>query len=190
MNLDYLTNVILPQREKELAECKNAGTLNPIYIVFDLQEQICSGHTEYALRTTISSKQEIQFGYIDTAVEPENRVFSKQPTGKKPEPVTRFFTDVFVAFFLTHKAAHEYLQYQSHNLTDNAFVYVFSPGYRNVEMEMLFSADSVPGNLPKLPERVVGCLKQVSNVFGNFPDKSLGKEIAQEAKQILEQYNQ
>lgn len=49
---------------------------------------------------------------------------------------------------------------------------------------------SQEGNSPKLPERVVSCLKQVSNVFGNFPDKSLGKEIAQEAKQILEQYNQ
>lgn len=46
------------------------------------------------------------------------------------------------------------------------------------------------GNSQKLPERVVGCLKQVSNVFGNFPDKSLGKEIAQEAKQILDEHNQ
>jgi hypothetical protein len=56
---------------------------------------------------------------------------------KRPEAVTEFYTDQPAAFFLTSRAAHEYLQYQRHNLSQDAYVYVFHSGYGNREMDNL-----------------------------------------------------
>ena len=55
---------------------------------------------------------------------------------KEPEEVTMFYTDRIIAFFLTSQAAHDYLQYQSHNMND-PYVYVFYSGYANRQMDKL-----------------------------------------------------
>ena len=45
MDLNYLQAEILPKREQEIKEGKNLSTRQPIYVVLDLQEIICSGHS-------------------------------------------------------------------------------------------------------------------------------------------------
>lgn len=141
MNIDYLKTEIIPQRKKEIEEGANLGTAEPIYVVIDLQENYCEGHSGFTLITTVSNKEK-EFGYIDEDLDYEEKEFKAEPDGMKyPTEVTRFFTDRYVAFFLTSKAAHEYMQYQSHNLSDNAFVYVFHCGYRNNEMYNLLKGE-------------------------------------------------
>ena len=138
MNLNYLTQEILPQREKEIKEGKNLATRQPIYVVLDLQENICSGHSDYTNSTNYKGKG-WEFGYIDNTLEGEEREFKNTDKGmKKPEAVTRFFTDRITAFFLTSKGANDYLEYQFHNLT-NGYVYVFYSGYANKEMDILLN---------------------------------------------------
>lgn len=137
MNLQYLQNVIIPKREQEIEEGKNLSTRQPIYVVLDLRENYCSGHSDYLSITNYKDK-DFEYGYIDTALECEEREFRESDEGMiHPEEVTRFWTDSIVAFFLTSEAAHDYLRYQGHNLSD-AYVYVFYSGYRNNEMDMLF----------------------------------------------------
>jgi len=63
MNLNYLIDTIIPQREKEIEEGKNAGTRQPIYVVLDLQEHAISGHTDYSLITNHKGKR-LEHGYI------------------------------------------------------------------------------------------------------------------------------
>ena len=137
MNINYLQNVILPQREKEIAEGKNLATANPIYVVLDLVEHVVSGHSEYSSITN-SRGLAFEYGYVDSDLDFECREFSEtKEEMTDPEKITRFYTDRFVAFFLTSKAAYEYIEYQHHNLT-NPYIYVFTPGYRNEEMDNLF----------------------------------------------------
>lgn len=142
MNIPYLVKEIIPQRQQEIAEGKNLSTRQPIYVVLDLQENICSGHSDYTLSTNYKGK-EAEFGFIDEFTsDSEKRKFKLTDDDmKQPEPVTRFFTDRFVAFFLTSKAAHDYLKYQAHNLTGNEYVYVFYSGYGNKEMNQLLDND-------------------------------------------------
>jgi hypothetical protein len=138
MNLNYLIDTIIPQREKEIEEGKNAGTRQPIYVVLDLQEHAISGHTDYSLITNHKGKR-LEHGYIDLELDSESREFN---IGFKrmlnPEKVTRFWTDKIIAFFLTRKAAEEYMEYQRHNLRD-AYIYTFYSGYRNLEMDSLLN---------------------------------------------------
>jgi hypothetical protein len=137
MNLKYLTTTLLPQREKEINEGSNLGTSNPIYVVFDLREHIVSGHSDYSSYTNMKDL-DFEYGFIDEGLDDEEREFKLSDENMvNPIEVTRFYTDMFIAFFLTSKSAHEYLNYQSHNL-NNPYVYVFHSGYRNLEMEMLF----------------------------------------------------
>ncbi len=139
MNLNYLINSILPQRLKEIEEGKNRGTANPIYVVMNISIGICLGWNEYTMTTNIAGI-EPKNGYVDMAKDDEDRKFKLSDKGmKNPEQVTKYYIDRPVAFFLTSKAAHEYLEYQSHNLHKKAYVYVFHAGYKNVEMENLFS---------------------------------------------------
>lgn len=136
MDIKYLESEIIPQREQEIKDGKNLATRQPIYVVLDLQENYCSGHSDYANSTNYKGKG-WEYGYIDQALEGELRDFKKSDKKmKNPEEVTRFFTDRIIAFFLTSEAAHDYLKYQSHNLTD-AYVYVFYSGYGNKQMDAL-----------------------------------------------------
>lgn len=137
MDLDYLKNEIIPQRELEIKEGKNLCTAQPIYVVLDLEECIVSGHSEYSPNTNHQGK-EFEYGYVDMDLDCESREFA--PTDNNmtsPEEITRFWTDTVVAFFFTSKGAHEYLEYQKHNLT-NGYVYVFHSGYGNIEMNKIF----------------------------------------------------
>jgi hypothetical protein len=142
MNIEYLTKEILPVREQEIKDGKNAGTRQPIYVVLDLVTHYCEGHTDYLGHTTNEKGKNKEFGYIDLALDTEGREFVRvgEPIEGmlKPEKVTKFYTDRVVAFFLTSKAAHEYLQYQKHNLP-YGYVYVFYSGYRNAQMDMLLN---------------------------------------------------
>lgn len=139
MNIKYLQEVIIPQRNSEIEAGLNAGTRQPIYVVMDLNEQICSGHNDYSV-TTNRKGLEQKFGYIDLAVECEDRVFKlSDKRMKEPDAVTRFYSDSLIAFFLTRKAAKEYMEYQSHNLSKHAYIYVFYTGYGNIEMDNLFA---------------------------------------------------
>jgi len=136
MNIDYLQQEILPLREQEIKEGKNECTAQPIYVVMDLQENIVSGHSDFSPSTNYK-RLPFEFGYIDSGIAGEKRAFKKKKKGMiLPEKVTRFYTDHITAFFLTSKGAHDYLEYQKHNLT-NAYVYVFYSGYGNSEMDKL-----------------------------------------------------
>jgi hypothetical protein len=136
MNLNYLKNEIIPQREKEIAEGKNLGTRQPIYVVLDLTECFVSGHSDYSSNTNKQGKP-FEYGYIDMALDFESREFRETDKEiEKPEAVTKLYFDRVIAFFLISKGAHEYLEYQKHNLT-NPYVYVFYSGYGNIEMDNL-----------------------------------------------------
>ena len=136
MDLNYLKNKIIPLREKEIKEGKNLATKQPIYVVIDLQENYCSGHSDY--ESTVNYREyKWEYGYIDTALEGDERKFCNTKENMiEPEEVTRFYTDRIIAFFLTSEAAHDYLRYQSHNLL-NGYVYVFYSGYANRQMDKL-----------------------------------------------------
>lgn len=139
MNLNYLQEVLLPQREQEIKEGKNLATAQPIYVVLDPQENIVEGHTDFTPLTNNKGLQ-FEFGYVDMGSDSEYREFSETDDGMEdPLEVSRFYTDRFVAFFLTSKAAHDYLEYQSHNLSDLVYVYVFYSGYANKEMDLLLN---------------------------------------------------
>lgn len=138
MDIDYLTSEILPQRNLEIKQGKNLSTRQPIYVVLNLVEQLFSGHNEYSMSTNCKGV-EPETGYIDMAKDPEERLFKETDARmKQPEEVTRFYTDRFVAFFLTSKAAHDYLKYQKHNL-NQGYVYVFYSGYANQQMDKLLT---------------------------------------------------
>lgn len=140
MNIKYLEEEITPQREQEIKEGKNACTRQPIYIVLDLQENIVEGYSNYTPSTNYKGI-DWQYGYVDNALDCEDRVFRlSDKKMKKPVEITRFFTDRIIAFFLTSKAAHEYLEYQSHNLK-NPYVYVFYSGYANRQMDNLLAGE-------------------------------------------------
>ena len=136
MDLNYLQNEIIPKREQEIKEGKNLATRQPIYVVLDLQENFCSGHSDYELSTNYRGRRCAK-GYIDTSLDGEERVFCETDEGmEEPEEVTKFFADRIIAFFLTSEAANDYLKYQRHNLSD-AYVYVFYSGYANHQMDKL-----------------------------------------------------
>ena len=136
MDLNYLVNELLPQRKKEIKQGKNLSTRQPIYVVLDLYENICSGHTDYPM--TVNYKCiEPKHGYIDE--NSEEPVFKLTDKGMvSPAEVTQFFTDRICAFFLTSNAAYEYLKYQKHNM-NKPYVYVFYSGYANREMDLLLN---------------------------------------------------
>ena len=136
MNLNYLRNEIIPKREQEIKDGKNLMTRQPIYIVLDLQENFCSGHSIYESPTNYKGRK-WENGYIDISLDGEGREFCEADKGmEEPEEVTKFYTERIVAFFLTSEAAHDYLGYQGHNLSD-AYVYVFYSGYANRQMGKL-----------------------------------------------------
>lgn len=136
MDLEYLKKEILPQRALEFESGDNLGTSQPIYVVLESIAAIASGHSDYSPLTDMQGSP-IEHGYVDASLDPENREFKLESEGMaEPEEITRFRVDRPAAFFLTHKAAREYIQYQSHNLTE-PYVYVFNAGYRNIQMENL-----------------------------------------------------
>lgn len=136
MDLDYLQNTLLPKRESEIKEGKNLCTRQPIYVVLDLQENYVSGHSDYSNSTNYKGKS-FEFGYVDNALDAEDKIFKKsEKRMKQPIEITRFWTDRIISFFLTSEGAHDYLEYQKHNLKD-PYVYVFYSGYGNREMDSL-----------------------------------------------------
>lgn len=138
MNVQFLTEEIIPQREKEIEEGKNLGARYPIYVVLDQESRIASGHSDYT-NTTTHKDDDMEHMWVDDVLDGEDKELKESPEGmEKPEPVTQFYIDIFEAFFLTRKAADEYMEYQGHNLSERAYVYVFFAGYRNQEMEKLF----------------------------------------------------
>lgn len=142
MDLNYLVNTVLPQRAKEIKQGKHLATRQPIYVVFSLQENFCEGHSEEYLSGTNMKGIPPQMGYFDADADcDEGRDFKKSDRGmKRPEPVTRFYTDRFCGFFLTSEAAHAYKKYQKHNM-HKPYVYVFGTGYCNDQMDKLFKND-------------------------------------------------
>jgi hypothetical protein len=146
MNIDYLQKEIIPQRNREIEDGKNLDTRQPIYVVMDMRTHITEGHSEY-LHTTNEKDREKVWGYADFSLYPEEREFKKTAKGmEQPKEITEFYTDHPVAFFLTSRAAYEYLQYQRHNLSKEAYVYVFHSGYRNREMDNLLMKASPTGD--------------------------------------------
>lgn len=144
MNIEYLTQEILPIREQEIKEGKNLGTRNPIYVVIDLREFVTDGHSNYLSHTTNLKGKTVEYGYVDMALNGEEREFRHDMHDMiNPEALTRFWIDDIKAFFLTSEAAHDYLKYQSHNLSKHAYVYVFCSGYGNKQMDKLFKAETL-----------------------------------------------
>lgn len=137
MDIDYLTNEIIPRRAKEINEGKNLATAQPIYIVYSLEEKAIEGHSEFLGSSTNYKGKSPMHGYIDTDV--DEPYFNPSKIGMKdPLEVTIFWIDRYVAVFLTSSSAYDYLSYQSHNITDG-YVYVHYSGYGNREMDMLLS---------------------------------------------------
>lgn len=133
MNIEYLKNELIPKRNQEIEDGENLATANPIYIVLDLNEKIVSGHDEYLHGTNLKGKKP-EYGYIDLDDSLDRDFVGESANMKDPVAVTRFWIDSFEAFFLTSGGAHDYLKYQSHNLSKEAYVYVFNAGYGNREM--------------------------------------------------------
>ena len=144
MNLKYLKKEIIPQRQKEIKEGKNAATAQPIYVVLCLYYHYISGHDEEGwlsgeLLNNMYKRHEI--GYVDVSLNAEDRIFSESDDGMAiPEKVTKIYVDDIKAFFFTRKAAEDYLCYQSHNLNE-PYIYTFHSGYRNYEMDMLLQGN-------------------------------------------------
>lgn len=137
MNIDYLKNVIIPNRKTDILNRKNARVHQPIYVVYSLQEIVGSGHIDMPLYHCNYMGKDCEYGYIDD--EADEKEFNTSGKGMiSPVEVTRFWIDRAAAFFLTRDAADKYLQYQKHNLGD-AYVYVHHSGYRNHEMDMLLN---------------------------------------------------
>lgn len=135
MDLNYLSEKLLPQRAKEIKQGKNLGNRNVIYVVLGLQEHCIGGHEqEYGINTNLKGKN-AECGYYDSSKDEPEFSFSDKRM-KTPKEVTRFYTDYMVAFFLTSKEAHAYLKYQSHNIRQG-YVYATSAGYANREMNNL-----------------------------------------------------
>ena len=136
MDLKYLEEVVIPQREKEIEEGKNACTAQPIYVVLDLEMQVVDDHIEMPSSTNLRQK-ECEIGYVDDVLDGECIEFKKTKKGMEaPRALTQFYTDKFVAFFLTRKGADEYLRYQSHNMKE-PYIYTFYSGYGNREMDAI-----------------------------------------------------
>lgn len=157
MDIEFLTQHILPQRKKEIEAGENAATRQPLYVVLDLTVHYVSGHVAdgdfSGLNDTNLKEEDAENGYFDMAKEAEDRVFSTSGKRmKEPYEVTRFYTDAFVAFFLTREGAKDYLKYQSHNLTKKAYIYTFYTGYSNRQMDALFKNDSTPDTVRKIRE--------------------------------------
>lgn len=142
MNLDYLKNEIIPQRENEIKSGKNACTAQPIYVVFDLIPTYLGGHDPEGWSNTdmLNNKRKSGIeGYLDTGIDCEDREFCEDSTGMiSPDEVTEVYYDRFVAFFLTRKGAEDYLEYQRHNLSD-PYIYTFHSGYANKEMNQFLN---------------------------------------------------
>lgn len=137
MDLIYLDE-ILKIRKQEISEGKNLITRQPIYVVLDLLENACGGHEDYLGSTNHKGKEREQ-GYIDL-VEDEREFYHSSIGLKEPQEITRFWIDRVVAIFLTSEAAHSYLDYQKHNLSEG-YVYVYSTGYSNKQMDKLLDGE-------------------------------------------------
>lgn len=136
MDIQYLKEEIIPLRKKEIEAGYNMSTRQPIYVVLELQENIMSKHSKYSPSVNYKGLNP-EFGYLDGALDSEEQEFKKSKKNMKSAfKVTRFYTDRIIAFFFTSKGANDYLEYQSHNLT-NAYVYVFYSGYGNREMDRI-----------------------------------------------------
>jgi len=159
MNIKYLKKNLIPQRGREIENGDNLSTRNPIYIVYSLRDQYMSGHSDYSPTTNLKGISP-EPGYLHRRGDSEEPLFSLNEDGSdlgleeqemedenglpytddedEPEEITRIWVDHLEAIFLTSKAAYDYIEYQKHNLS-NPYVYVHSGGYRNHEMDMLFS---------------------------------------------------
>ena len=103
-----------------------------------------SGHNNWTNANTNYKEKPMQHGYLWVSKDGEETVFMDYKSDSEEivcEEVTVYYTDRFMGFFFTRKGAEDYLQYQSHNLSDEAYIYTFTPGYRNQQMEKLLSDD-------------------------------------------------
>ena len=160
MNIKYLKETLIPQREREIENGDNLATRNPIYVVYSLRDQYMSGHSDYSPITNLKG-MDPEPGYLFKRPDWGEPQFCLNEDGSDLEldgdemeddgndlpytddeneaiEITRIWVDDLQAIFLTSKAAYDYMEYQRHNLP-NAYVYVHSGGYRNQEMDMLFS---------------------------------------------------
>ena len=142
MNIKYLKETLIPQREREIENGDNLATRNPIYVVYSLRDQYMSGHSDYSPTTNLKGLSP-EPGYLFRHEDwDEPQFFPNEDgadiDGMETEEITRIWVDRLEAIFLTSKAAYDYMEYQRHNLS-NPYVYVHCGGYRNHEMDMLFS---------------------------------------------------
>ena len=159
MNIKYLKEALIPQRELEIKNGDNLATRNPIYVVYSLRDQYVSGHSDYSPITNLKGLSP-ESGYLYKRPDWDEPQFCLNQDGSdleideeelededgmpytddrdEPEEMTRIWIDHLEAIFLTSKAAYDFMEYQKHNLS-NPYVYVHCAGYRNHEMDMLFS---------------------------------------------------
>lgn len=123
------------KRQAEIKDGKNLGTRYPVYVVMSLRKHSIPGkYADYLSKTNFKSYPARE-GYIDRAAdEPEIQLTDYGM--EAPEAWTDFYTDDPRAFFITSEAAHEYIEYQSHNMFE-PYVYVFYTGYGNRQMDKI-----------------------------------------------------
>lgn len=139
MNKEYL-NELLVIRKQEIKDGKNAATNQPIYVVLDLQEKCAFTHDEINSDTNRRGKEPVQ-GWIDSEHDGEPDFITDELEAvemKNAIEVTTFWIDSIAAFFITRQGAESYLKYQKHNLTE-PYIYTFSTGYANYEMNKLLN---------------------------------------------------
>ena len=74
MDLAYIEKEIIPVRKQEISEDKNCATRQPIYFVYDLDEQVFSGWSDYSVRTNLKGVSPKQ-GYLFDKEGREEAVF-------------------------------------------------------------------------------------------------------------------
>lgn len=145
INLDYLKNEIIPQREKEI-QGKNGFTRQPIYIVYDVVESVTTRDDEYSNLENCNlhwykskSWRFVSYDEDWNIIEADEDWFDSEDCEfvEWDWDISVFYIDIFIAIFLTRKWAEEYLKYQSHNLTDKAYIYTHYSWYANQEMNNL-----------------------------------------------------
>lgn len=137
MNYEYLKEQ-QAIREQEIKDGDNLATFPPVYVVLSLVEHFCSGHDDFISSATNHKDKSPEYGYIDMGEVDEREFMPTNEEMKKPREVTKFYTDRPIAFFITSKSAHAYTKYQAHNMNE-PYVYVFSTGYANHQMEKIHS---------------------------------------------------
>lgn len=133
---------IKKRRQKEISEGKNAGTRNPLYVVYDQIQTYCEHDTSLDQSTTVFNHED-EFVRFDSEgnekkaeANPDNWGYEK---GKWSAVVKKSFHDRFVTVCFTRKGAEDFIKAERHNL-NKPRIYVEYAERRNIELHEVLKA--------------------------------------------------